>query len=69
MITSAFNKPEGENMKKIVDKKKLIVSSNTIRELRPLDLQQAPIGGGRTGTGVCGGSCLCPAEPDGFAGG
>jgi hypothetical protein len=55
-------------MKKIVDKKKLIVASNTIRELRPLELQQAPIGGGRTGTGVCGGSCLCPAEPDGFAG-
>jgi hypothetical protein len=48
-------------MKKSVEKKKLVVSSSTIRELRPLTLQQAAVGGGRTGSGVaCGGSCLCP---------
>jgi hypothetical protein len=48
-------------MKKQVEKKKLVVSSNTLRELRPITLQQAVVGGGRTGSGfACGGSCLCP---------
>lgn len=48
-------------MKKTVEKKKLVVSSSTIRELRPIALQQAAVGGGRTGSGLaCGGSCLCP---------
>jgi hypothetical protein len=43
-----------------VEKKKLVVSANTIRDLQPLTLQQAAIGGGRTGSGLaCGGSCLC----------
>lgn len=53
-------KQEGDNMKKLVEKKKLVVSSNTIRQLRPLTLQQAMVAGGRTGSGLaCGGSCLC----------